>query len=160
MPRLRVGLRRHGRHERPPRLAAGSHRSAKHGGYRLSNSGLILFAHGARDPRWAAPFEAVAQRVRAQRPNVAVRLAFLEFMAPDLTQAGAELASLGCTRVAVVPLFLGAGGHVRKDLPLLLETVRGRHAGTRFTLHPAIGEVDAVVDAMALAAAAALEAAA
>jgi sirohydrochlorin ferrochelatase len=27
--------------------------------------GLILFAHGARDPRWAAPFEAVAARVRA-----------------------------------------------------------------------------------------------
>ena len=26
--------------------------------------GLILFAHGARDPRWAEPFEAVAARVR------------------------------------------------------------------------------------------------
>jgi sirohydrochlorin cobaltochelatase len=33
--------------------------------------GLILFAHGARDPRWAEPFEAVAARCRAQRPGVA-----------------------------------------------------------------------------------------
>ena len=123
----------------------------------MNASGLILFAHGARDARWAAPFEAVAQRVRAQRPGVAVRLAFLEFMTPDLAQAGAELAALGCTRVAVVPLFLGAGGHVRKDLPLLLDALRVRHVGTRFTLHPAIGEVASVVDAMALAAAAALE---
>jgi len=48
-------------------------------------TGLILFAHGARDPRWALPFEAVAARVRAQRPGVPVRLAFLEFMAPTLT---------------------------------------------------------------------------
>jgi sirohydrochlorin cobaltochelatase len=33
------------------------------------STGLILFAHGARDPRWAAPFEAVAARIRAQRPS-------------------------------------------------------------------------------------------
>ena len=26
--------------------------------------GLLLFAHGARDPRWALPFEDVAARVR------------------------------------------------------------------------------------------------
>ena len=58
-------------------------------------AGLILFAHGARDPRWAAPFEAVAAQVRAQRPDVQVRLAFLEFMTPSLPDAGAELAALG-----------------------------------------------------------------
>ena len=126
----------------------------------MSTHGLILFAHGARDPNWAAPFEAVARRVHVLRPEVAVRLAFLEFMTPNLAQAGAELAALGCAQIAVVPLFLGAGGHVRKDLPLLLEALRERHDSTRFTLHPAIGEVDAVVDAMALASAAALEAAA
>ena len=32
--------------------------------------GLILFAHGARDPRWAIPFEAVAERVRKDLPNL------------------------------------------------------------------------------------------
>ena len=46
--------------------------------------GLILFAHGARDPRWAAPFEDMAARLRARRPALALRLAYLEFMAPDL----------------------------------------------------------------------------
>ncbi len=112
-------------------------------------TGLILFAHGARDPRWAGPFEAVAAQVRAQAPGAAVRLAFLEFMAPTLPEAGAELAAAGCTGVAVLPLFLGAGGHVRKDLPLLMDGLRSAHPGVQFTLHPAVGEIDSVVAAMA-----------
>jgi len=114
--------------------------------------GLILFAHGARDPRWAAPFEAVAAQVRAQRPGVLVRLAFLEFMSPTLPQAGAALAAAGCTQLQVLPMFLGAGGHVRKDLPLLIASLRSAHPGLQVSLHPAVGELDDVTRAMAAAA--------
>jgi sirohydrochlorin cobaltochelatase len=121
-----------------------------------STQGLILFAHGARDPRWAAPFEAVALRLRGTQPGLAVRLAFLEFMAPSLGEAGGQLAALGCHHVAVLPMFLGAGGHVRKDLPLLLDAMRRAHPSVGFTLHTAIGEIDSVVAAMADAAAALL----
>jgi sirohydrochlorin cobaltochelatase len=121
------------------------------------SQGLILFAHGARDPRWAEPFEAVAQRVRTLRPDVDVRLAFLEFMSPSLPDAGDALAAAGCSHVAVQPMFLGTGGHVRKDLPLLLDGLRARHPGTCFTLQTAIGEIPTVMEAMAQVAAAALE---
>ncbi len=125
-----------------------------------SPAGLILFAHGARDPRWATPFEAVAERVRRARPNARVRLAYLEFMTPTLPEAGAELAAAGCMRVDLLPLFLGAGGHVRRDLPLLLDALRAEHPSVRFTLHTAVGEVDSVIDAMAQVAMQALGAAA
>ncbi len=115
--------------------------------------GLLLFAHGARDPRWALPFEAVAARVRAQAaargeaPEVA--LAFLEFMSPDLPTAGQALAEAGCEAVEVVPLFLGAGGHVRKDLPMLMDGLKAAHPAVHWTLRPAIGEAAPVVEAMA-----------
>jgi sirohydrochlorin cobaltochelatase len=118
--------------------------------------GLILFAHGARDPAWAAPFEAVAARVRTQLPHCQVRLAFLEFMAPTLGEAGAALAATGCRGVAVVPMFLGTGGHVRRDLPQLLEQLRAAHPGVAFALQPAIGELAPVHEAMAAAIAAML----
>ncbi len=114
--------------------------------------GLLLFAHGARDPRWAEPFQAVAQRVRARDPGLTVQLAFLEFMTPALGEAGAALAAGGCTQVDVVPLFLGAGGHVRKDLPALMATLQAAWPATAFRLRPAIGEIDSVIDAMAEAA--------
>lgn len=120
--------------------------------------GLILFAHGARDPRWAAPFEAVADAVRAARPGLPLRLAFLEFMAPTLPEAGAELAAAGCTHLTVLPMFLGAGGHVRQDLPRLLQALSAAHPGLDVRLLPAIGEIDSVVAAMAAAALARLPA--
>jgi len=117
----------------------------------MSNA-LILFAHGARDARWSGPFEAVAEHIRSARPNLPVRLAFLEFMSPTLPQAGAELVALGCERIDVLPMFLGAGGHVRKDLPLLMQGLSEQHPGIQFTLHAAVGEMASVVAAMALAA--------
>lgn len=118
----------------------------------MSTPGLLLFAHGARDPNWALPFEAVAAIVRAQRPAMPVQLAFLEFMSPTLPEAGEQLAAQGCTEVAVVPLFLGAGGHVRKDLPTLLDGLAAAYPQVTWSLQPAIGEIDSVVQAMAEAA--------
>lgn len=111
--------------------------------------GLLLFAHGARDPQWALPFEAVAEHARRARPHVPVRLAYLDFMSPDIGSAAEALIGEGCARIDVVPLFLGAGGHVRRDLPLLLDTLRERHPGVVLRLHPAVGEQDAVIEAMA-----------
>ncbi len=112
-------------------------------------TGLLLFAHGARDPQWARPFEAVAARCRAQRGEQRVALAFLEFMAPDLLAAGGALAAAGCSTVDVVPLFLGAGGHVRKDIPVLMARLRAEHPGVHFALRPTVGEAAELIAAMA-----------
>jgi sirohydrochlorin cobaltochelatase len=115
----------------------------------MTKRGLLLFAHGARDARWALPFEDVVARVRAAAPAVAVELAYLEFMQPGLLEAGARLAAGGCTQVDVVPLFLCAGGHVRKDVPDLFARLQQVHAGVAWRLQPAIGEAEAVLQAMA-----------
>jgi len=114
--------------------------------------GVLLFAHGARDPRWAAPFEAVAERMRAAAPTLLVANAYLEFMSPSLFEAGARLAVAGCSTVDVVPLFLGAGGHVRKDLPEAVARLVAEHPDVTWRLREAIGELDPVIDAMAAAA--------
>jgi sirohydrochlorin cobaltochelatase len=111
--------------------------------------GMLLFAHGARDPRWALPFEDVARRIRAMRPGIVLELAFLEFMSPGVIEAGGRLAAAGCRSVEVLPLFLGAGGHVRKDLPAWLQRLGAEHPDVQWRLRPAIGEADAVIAAMA-----------
>jgi sirohydrochlorin cobaltochelatase len=119
----------------------------------MSTSGILLFAHGARDPAWAQPFEATAQALRQRTPaDCIVQLAFLEFMTPDLLTAGGSLADQGCERVTVVPLFLGAGGHVRKDLPRLMGELAAQHPATQWTLSAAVGETDILIAAMADAA--------
>ena len=120
--------------------------------------GLLLLAHGARDPQWALPFEAVARRCRSQRGADRVALAFLEFMTPDLVAAGNTLVAAGCTAVDVVPLFLGAGGHVRKDIPVLMARLQAEHPAVGFALRPAVGAAPAMVEAMATVALAACDA--
>jgi sirohydrochlorin cobaltochelatase len=112
-------------------------------------SALVLFAHGARDPRWAAPFEAIAAAVRERAPGLDVRLAYLELMAPDLAAAADALAAEGVTHIDVLPLFLGSGGHLRRDLPPLVDAIAARHPRLAIRLHGAAGEAPAVIDALA-----------
>jgi len=116
---------------------------------------IVLVAHGARDPRWAEPFLAVAERLRAAAPGRRVELAFLELMAPDLATTLRALAALGAVRIDIVPLLLGSGSHLRDELPRLVERARAAHAGLEMRLHPAIGENPTVIDAIAAAALAA-----
>ncbi len=111
--------------------------------------GLILFAHGSRDPRWAEPFESVRAALSRSEPGLAVRLAYLEFMAPTLDDAADALVAEGCTRLDVLPLFLGTGGHLRRDLPPMVQAVMQRHPSVQARLHPAAGEAPALVAAMA-----------
>src|SRR6266702_6936066 len=111
--------------------------------------GLILFAHGARDPLWAEPFEALVARVRALTPTTPVRLAFLELMQPDLDAAAADLVGAGVDTIRIVPIFFGQGGHLRRDLPARVATLRVKHPGITFEWTSAAGEDDAVIDAIA-----------
>ncbi len=111
--------------------------------------GLILFAHGARDPRWAEPFERIRDRVATLRPDVPVRLAFLEIMEPNLASAAAELAAMQCNLIRVAPIFFGQGGHVRTDLPALISRVAADFPDVTFDCLSAAGEDAAVCDAVA-----------
>lgn len=115
----------------------------------MSRRGLVLFAHGARDPRWAEPFERVCDRVAKVSPDVDIALAFLELMTPDLATAAAAMVGRGVDAITVVPIFLGVGAHVRRDLPERLVALRAAHPGVAIGLAGAAGEDDAVVAALA-----------
>ncbi|MEC5216838.1 sirohydrochlorin cobaltochelatase [Actimicrobium sp. GrIS 1.19] len=115
----------------------------------MTTQALVLFAHGARDPRWAAPFQRLQQIASAQLPAVTVRLAFLELMTPQLPQVAEELVAAGCTALTVVPVFLGQGGHVLRDLPLVIEQLRVAHPQLSITVADAVGESPQVLAAIA-----------
>ena len=106
--------------------------------------GLILFAHGARDPEWARPFADIQQRVAAAMPEVPVLLAFLESMAPDLAQAVAALVQQNAARITIVPLFMAQGGHLKGDLARLVTGLKREYPQLEITISPAIGEVELI----------------
>lgn len=78
-------------------------------------STLVLTAHGSRDPRSGANAQTVADRLARIRPDLDVRLAFLELNAPNF---GDVLSGLQDSRRAVVaPLLLASAYHARLDIP-------------------------------------------
>lgn len=108
---------------------------------------VILFAHGAREPDWARPFEQVRDRLRTE--GLRVELAYLEIMTPSLEEAARRLAAEGFSKVTIAPLFLAQGGHLKHQLPELVAKLRERHANIDFRVIPALGDEREILAAIA-----------
>ncbi|MCX7180023.1 MAG: CbiX/SirB N-terminal domain-containing protein [Proteobacteria bacterium] len=111
--------------------------------------GILLFGHGARNPEWAAPFYRIRDAIIERQPTICVEMGFLELMRPTLDESIDTLVSRGVTQMIIVPIFMAAGVHIRKDLPLLAAAAMERHQHLSISLADPVGEVPAVIDAMA-----------
>lgn len=76
-------------------------------------------------------------------------LAYLELMQPGLLPLAAQQIAAGARQVTIVPVFLGQGGHVRRDLPVLTDQLRQTYPDVIFRIAEAVGEDAGVLDAMA-----------
>jgi sirohydrochlorin cobaltochelatase len=114
----------------------------------MSELAIILFAHGARDPEWAAPFGIIQEQLQAARPDAQVVLAFQDFMTPTLETAVAQSVARGARRVVLVPLFMAQGGHLKQDLPLLVGKIREQHPQLELRVMPAIGDAPEILQAI------------
>jgi sirohydrochlorin ferrochelatase len=94
---------------------------------------LVAVAHGTRDGRDVPAVEALLARVRALRPGLTVRPAYIQFTAPLAADA-----LVGAGAAVAVPLLLSPGYHVRVDLPEAAAAA-GSLAGRVFPLAPVLG---------------------
>lgn len=83
---------------------------------------LIAVAHGSRDPRFAQNARRLVRQVRSLRPDLDVRLAFLELSEPNLLDVLGDLSG----DAVVVPLLLSDAYHARIDLPTVLSAAPAR----------------------------------
>jgi len=104
-------------------------------------SAIILFAHGARDVRWAQPLERLRDAIAAARPGSRIAIAFLELQAPDLPGALATLADEGVTQIDIAPIFWSRGGHIARDLPALVAAFAAGAPGVRVRVLPVLAEL-------------------
>jgi sirohydrochlorin cobaltochelatase len=110
---------------------------------------ILVYAHGARDPRWAEPFARLLARIREKQPSLPAALAFLDYLEPNVINAAQELVRQGATRIRIVPMFFGRGGHLREDFPAQLSALRAAISGVEFEIAEAAGESDDVIEALA-----------
>jgi sirohydrochlorin cobaltochelatase len=115
----------------------------------MATRALVLFAHGARAQSWAEPFERLRALTAARLPECEVSLAFLELLTPSLADDVAALATRGVLDITVVPVFFGMGGHLRRDLPLIVDALRARFPQLSIKVAGPVGEDPGVQAAMA-----------
>lgn len=113
-----------------------------------STAPLIVVAHGSRDPRSARAVSAAVAAIRGARPDLDVRLCFLDLSAPSVDQVVDTVAEEGHSSAVVVPLLLGSAFHARVDLPGLLAAARFRHPGLDLVQADVLGDDERLVSAV------------
>ncbi|MBJ7538217.1 sirohydrochlorin chelatase [Marinomonas transparens] len=109
---------------------------------------IILLAHGSPDPIWKQPFESLYNQITLSYGANNVSLAFMELTIPTLEETVASL-DKEITRIAVLPLFLAVGRHLRQDVPAQIEALQTDRL--QIDLLPPIGDDAAVKEAMQMA---------
>lgn len=113
---------------------------------------LILYAHGSRDPQWCKPLEAIRERIAQTTPHVRVEIAYLELQPPTLDEViarvAADAAGASCL-VQVMPMFLGQGGHLRRDVAERVASVAAAHPTVQIAPLPSLGETGTLLEAIA-----------
>ncbi|RKS07943.1 sirohydrochlorin ferrochelatase [Nocardiopsis sp. Huas11] len=100
---------------------------------------LLAVAHGSADPRSSAAVSALFERVRSLRPDLDVRVCYLDHTAPSAEEALADLAASGAGEVVVLPTLLTSAFHSKVDLPGVLAGVRERSPWLRVRYADTLG---------------------
>lgn len=98
----------------------------------MRNPTLLAVAHGSRDARFVENARRLVAQVRVLRPDLDVRLAFLELSEPNLVDVLGDLNG----DAVVVPLLLSDAYHARIDLPTVLSSAP---PGLRVIQAPVLG---------------------
>ncbi len=107
-----------------------------------------MFGHGSSVESANDAVRAMAAQLQQRQQYGAVETAFLEGGKPDLRGAIERLAAQGVEQVIVIPYFLTLGMHLQRDLPRLVEEIRGVHPGLEIQVTPPLDGHPALIDAL------------
>jgi len=106
---------------------------------------VILLAHGSPDSIWKKPFQSLQQRVSDEYGAGKTSLAFMELTDPTLEQVIVALSD-DCRHIAVLPIFLAVGRHLRVDVPAQVKALETDQL--KIDLLKPIGDSPLLQDAM------------
>jgi sirohydrochlorin ferrochelatase len=104
----------------------------------MTDAALLLIAHGSRHPEANDDLRHAADSLRG-REYAVVEPSFLELAEPTIDDGGARCVAQGAARVVLVPYFLSAGVHVRRDLADARRRLAERFPHVAFLLAEPLG---------------------
>ena len=113
----------------------------------MSRTGVMICGHGSRDDDACAKFARVVHLIEHALPEWPVAMGYLEFARPIIREGLDSLRARGVDQILAVPGMLFAAGHVKNDVPSVLNAYAAEH-GVRIEMGRDLG-----IDAKLLAAA-------
>jgi len=95
----------------------------------MGKIGVMVCGHGSRDVEAIAEFQSVAAGIAMRLPQYPIASGFLEFAKPIIRDGLDKLRLQGADRILAVPGMLFAAGHVKNDIPSVLNTYAAQHPG-------------------------------
>jgi sirohydrochlorin cobaltochelatase len=95
----------------------------------MGTSGVMICGHGSRDPGAITEFNRLVGRIAERLPELPVESGFLEFARPVIRDGLERLRARGVRRILAVPGMLFAAGHVKNDVPSVLNGFAREHPG-------------------------------
>ena len=89
--------------------------------------GVMVCGHGSRDSGAVEEFQAVAKGLKERLPKYETDWGFLEFATPLIRTGLDALRDKGVRKILVVPGMLFAAGHVKNDIPSVLNTYQAQN---------------------------------
>ena len=105
----------------------------------MSKLGVMVCGHGSRDNDAVREFQAVARGIEERLPQYDVESGFLEFATPIIREGLDKLVGRGVTDILAIPGMLFAAGHVKNDVPSVLNAYAARRPGVSIRLARDLG---------------------
>jgi len=97
----------------------------------MSKIGVMVCGHGSRDLEAITEFQSVAAGIEARLPQYPVASGFLEFARPIIRDGLDKLYGGGVRHILAIPGMLFAAGHVKNDIPSVLNTYAAQRSDLR-----------------------------
>lgn len=108
----------------------------------MIKNALLICGHGSRSEKHGTEFSALISRLHTLLPDVLIAQGFLETNQPPLGKALQDLIDKGITHITLLPAFLFRGGHVKRDIPAIVQDFQNQNPKINIDYGPALGEDD------------------
>ena len=100
---------------------------------------VLLIGHGTRRAAGVAEFHHLAHQLQQALPDRTSLAGFLELVEPSVPEALETLRKQGFRHITALPALLLAAGHVKNDIPMMLNAFQAEHPEVRITFGADLG---------------------
>jgi sirohydrochlorin ferrochelatase len=110
---------------------------------------ILYIGHGTRSKKGAVEIRAFIDKVKERMDVPIQELSFLELTEPLIEEGFDKCVEQGATQIDVVPLFLLAAGHIKRDIPEALTPLIAKYPTIPVKIKNPFGVQEVILDAVA-----------